>query len=160
MLGTSKKFVRSPWNSTFFYSSTFRFFGHNSAPSSPVYMKLRGFFSTSLPELLEPSRTSKSLRKTNLFRDDHFNKSDHRDKIVRIKPYELRRCPMGGFLHAESEFEVLKCKILHPEAKNTGEKKQTKNVVFYIRTKSPFLPTSSLHLLGSRRYMLGSIWSD
>ena len=25
---------------------------------------------------------------------------------------------MGGFLHAESEFELYKCQILHPEAKN------------------------------------------
>ena len=42
----------------------FVFFGRNSAPSSPICMKLGGYCPTSLPDLLNPFRTSKNLRKT------------------------------------------------------------------------------------------------
>ena len=55
--------------------------------------------------------------------------------MVRIKPYELRRCPRAGFRHAEAEFEVKKCQILHPEAKNRKEQflKISKIIVFSFK---------------------------
>ena len=50
-------------------------FGHNWSPSSPIYIQLGGFVPTSLPELFKPSRTSKNLRKSKLFRTEILRKN-------------------------------------------------------------------------------------
>ena len=63
---------------------TFCFFGHNSAPSSPIYMQLAGFFPTSLPDLFKPARTSKYHRKTSLLRHEHFEKSENELTTISI----------------------------------------------------------------------------
>ena len=98
----------------------FYFFGHNSAPSSPIYMISSGFFPTSLPELFKHSRTSKTLGKNMLLRDEQIDRSEkntpsHKDPKqqelrILLRP-RLIKDPIEGF------FEGL-VTIKHPKNVN------------------------------------------